>query len=74
MYVHLQKRTENMSNTSFRQRVIDMAVGETITIPVANVKYSTLRCYAYEVGLSENRRYSTHRDKATQTYAITRKS
>ena len=59
---------------SLRQRVVDMAVGETITIPVADARYSTIRFYAYEVGLSENRRYSTHLDRATKTYIITRKS
>lgn len=72
--IFAEKRTRNMNTTPIRKRVIDMEVGETITIPVADARYSTLRCYAYEVGISLDRRYSTHLDRAAETYTITRKS
>jgi hypothetical protein len=61
-----------MENTSFRQRIINLLKGESITIPVDEVGYTTIRGYASDLGFAYNRRYSTHRNRADRTYTITR--
>lgn len=61
-----------MDNTSFRRRVIEMEMGESITIPVTEVGYTTIRGYASDLGFAFNRKYSTHRNKEERTYTITR--
>jgi hypothetical protein len=61
-----------MDNISFRQRVIDMEVGDSITIPVTEVGYTTIRGYASDLGFAYNRRYSAHRNREERTYTITR--
>ena len=61
-----------MENRSFRQRIIDMAEGESITIPVTEVGYTTIRGYASDLGFAYNRKYSTHRDRVNRTHTITR--
>lgn len=57
---------------SFRKRVIDMAVGESITIPVDEVGYTTIRGYASDLGFAYNRKYTTHRNREERTHTITR--
>jgi hypothetical protein len=66
------KDNKNMENKSFRQRVIDMEVGESITIPVEVAGYTTIRGYASDLGFAYNRKYSTHRNRAERTHTITR--
>lgn len=61
-----------MDNRSFRQRIIDMKRGESITIPVEQVGYTTIRGYASDLGFAYKRRYSTHRNREERTYTITR--
>ena len=61
-----------MDKTSFRQRIINMKRGESITIPVEQVGYTTIRGYASDLGFAYKRRYSTHRNRAERTYTITR--
>lgn len=61
-----------MDNISFRQRVIDMEVGDSITIPVEEVGYTTIRGYASDLGFAYKRKYSTHRNRAERTHTITR--
>lgn len=61
-----------MNKTSFRQRIIDMGMGDSITIPVEQVGYTTIRTYASDLGFAYNRRYSTRRNRADRTYTITR--
>ena len=61
-----------MDNTSFRQRIINLLEGESITISVDEVGYTTIRGYASDLGFAYNRRYSTHRNRADRTYTITR--
>jgi len=61
-----------MENTSFRSRVINMEKGESITIPVTEIGYTTVRSYASDLGFAFNRRYSAHRNRAERTYTITR--
>ena len=61
-----------MDNRSFRQRIIDMNRGESITISVEQVGYTTIRGYASDLGFAYKRKYSTHRNRAERTYTITR--
>lgn len=63
-----------METKSFRQRIIDLQVGESLTIPVSEVGYTTIRGYASDLGFAYERIYSTHRDRATRTYTITRRA
>lgn len=61
-----------MENTSFRSMVINMQRGESITIPVTEVGYTTIRGYASDLGFAYNRKYSTRRNREERTYTITR--
>ena len=61
-----------MENTSFRSRIINMEKGESITVPISEVGYTTVRSYASDLGFAFNRRYSAHRNRAERTYTITR--
>lgn len=63
-----------MRNKSFRQRVLDMRVGEKITIPVSENAYTTIRSYASDLGFATGRSYSTKRNREERTYTITRNS
>lgn len=49
-----------------------MEVGESITIPIEEVGYTTIRGYASDLGFAYNRKYSTHRDRVNRTHTITR--
>ena len=66
------KDNKNMDNTSFRKRIIDMQRGESITISVEQIGYTTIRGYASDLGFAYMRRYSTHRNREDRTYTITR--
>lgn len=72
MHKRINKVNKNMENTSFRARVINMEKGESITIPVEEVGYTTIRTYASDLGFAYNRRYSAHRNREERTYTITR--
>lgn len=61
-----------MDNISFRQKVIMMEVGDSITVPVEVVGYTTIRSYANDLGFAYDRKYSTHRNRAERTHTITR--
>lgn len=63
-----------MENKSFRQRVLGLEVGETITIPVSEYAYTTIRSYASDLGFATGRSYSTKRNREERTYTIIRKS
>ena len=49
-----------------------MQRGESITVPVEQVGYTTIRGYASDLGFAYKRKYSTHRNRAERTYTITR--
>lgn len=49
-----------------------MKVGESITIPIEEVGYTTIRGYASDLGFAYNRKYSTHRNRIERTHTITR--
>ena len=63
-----------MASTSLRARIIDMAPGEQITIPVSAYGYTTVRSYASDLGFAYGRIYSSSRNREARTYTITRKS
>lgn len=52
--------------------MISMEVGESLVVPVTKVGYTTVRSYSSDLGFAFDRRYSTHRDRETRTYTITR--
>ena len=66
------KDNKNMDNTSFRKKIIDMQRGESITISVEQIGYTTIRGYASDLGFAYKRRYSTHRNREDRTDTITR--
>lgn len=66
------KDNKNMDNTSFRKKIIDMQRGESITISVEQIGYTTIRGYASDLGFAYKRKYSTHRNREDRTYTITR--
>lgn len=61
-----------MANKSFRQRVLEMRIGEIITIPVVEYSYTTIRSYASDLGFATGRSYSTRRNREERTYSIIR--
>lgn len=61
-----------MKNTSFRQQIIDMEKGDSITISVDVIGYTTIRTYASDLGFAFNRKYSATRNRTNRTYTITR--
>ena len=61
-----------MENQSFRQKIINMQRGDSLTIPVEQVGYTTIRGYASDLGFAYKRKYSTHRNREDRTYTITR--
>lgn len=63
-----------MANKSLRQRVLEMGVGDKITIPVSENSYTTIRSYASDLGFATNRSYSTKRNREGRTYTIIRNS
>lgn len=63
-----------MTNPSLRKRVIDLQVGDSITIPVDSVSDTTIRSYASDLGFLMQRKYSTRRDREARTYTITRQA
>ena len=63
-----------MAKKSLRQSVLDMEVGETITLPVMEHSYTTIRSYASDLGFATGRSYSTKRNREERTYTIIRNS
>lgn len=61
-----------MDKTSFRQVILNMEVGESLTIPVEEIGYTTIRSYASDLGFAYQRKYSTHRNRVERTHTITR--
>ena len=72
MHMLTYKVNKNMDNVSFRKRIINMQRGESITISVEQVGYTTIRGYASDLGFAYKRKYSTHRNREARTYTITR--
>ena len=62
------------TNKSFRASVLEMQVGEVITIPMSLIGYTTIRSYAYELGMAAERKYRTQLNKIDRTYSIIREA
>ena len=62
------------TNNSLRAQVIDLQVGQSITLPLDRYGYTTIRSYASDLGFAFNRKYTTSRNKAERSYTITRVS
>lgn len=63
-----------MAKKSLRQRVLELKVGETIVVPVAEHSYTTIRSYASDLGFATGHSYSTSRNREARTYTIIRNS
>lgn len=61
-----------MKKQSFRKKVMEMQVGETLTISADAVGETTIRGYACDLGWRLNRTYRTHRNREARTYTIER--
>lgn len=61
-------------NKSFRASVLEMQVGEVITIPMTLIGWTTIRSYAYELGIAAERKYRTSLNKKERTYSIIREA
>lgn len=72
MHILTYKGNKNMENRSFRQQIIDMKKGDSITISVEQVGYTTIRGYASDLGFAYKRKYSTRRNREDRTYTIIR--
>lgn len=59
-------------NKSLRARVLALGIGESITISLGDYGYTTIRSYAYELGVGAERKFTTHRDRDARTYTISR--
>lgn len=62
-----------MVKDSLRSRILKMEVGETLTIPIVENGYTTIRGYASDLGFAYKRVYSTSRNREERTYTIIRK-
>jgi len=62
----------NMEKESLRSRVLALAIGESLTVSLADYGYTTIRSYAYELGVGADRKFTTHRDRRERTYTILR--
>lgn len=71
---NLRTNIENNMEKSLWQRVVDMKVGDTFSVPVSGKGFTTLKSYASEIGMIHRRKYSTHLDRESRTYHITRVS
>lgn len=69
--MHKQYR-KDMSKKSFRQQVIELEIGQELTIPVSVVGYTTIRNYASDLGFAYRRKYTTSRNRENRTYTIKR--
>ena len=63
-----------METKSFRQRILDLQVGDVIVIPLDEVGYTTVRSYASDLSFAYQRRYTTHRNRVDRTYTRTREA
>lgn len=59
---------------SLRQKILQMAVGDTLVVPVSENGYTTIRNYASDLGFMTERKYSTSRNREERTYTITRRA
>lgn len=60
------------TNKSLRASILDLAVGESITISLDSYGYTTIRSYASELGFAAQRKFTTARNRENRTNTITR--
>ena len=63
-----------VNSKSLRASILELAVGEELTIPVSLYGYTTIRSYASDLGFAINGKFRTKRNKVARTYTITREA
>jgi hypothetical protein len=62
------------TNKSLRASILDLSVGEQLTIPISLYGYTTIRSYASDLGFAINGKFRTRRNKVDRTYTIIREA
>ena len=63
-----------VNSKSLRASILELAVGEELTIPVSLYGYTTIPSYASDLGFAINGKFRTKRNKVARTYTITREA
>jgi hypothetical protein len=61
-------------NKSLRASILEMGIGEELTIPISLYGYTTIRSYASDLGFAINGKFRTRRNKVDRTYTIIREA
>lgn len=61
-----------MKNESLRNRIIELAQGESITVSIDDYGATTVRSYASDLGYVLRRRFTARRSREDRSYTITR--
>lgn len=61
-----------METESVRKRIVNLALGQSITFSLSDVCYTTLRSYAYNVGVQTGYLYKSSLNRKARTLTITR--
>lgn len=62
------------TNKSLRASILDLGIGEELTIPISLYGYTTIRSYASDLGFAINGKFRTKRNKVDRTYTIIREA
>jgi hypothetical protein len=62
------------TNKSLRASILDLGIGEQLTIPISLYGYTTIRSYASDLGFAINGKFRTRRNKVDRTYTIIREA
>lgn len=62
------------TNKSLRALILELGIGEQLTIPVSLYGYTTIRSYASDLGFAINGKFRTKRNKQDRTYTIIREA
>lgn len=63
-----------LENKSLRASILDLGIGEELTIPISLYGYTTIRSYASDLGFAINGKFRTRRNKVDRTYTIIREA
>lgn len=66
------KKEMEATQTPLLSRVRTMEVGDKIVVPVDAYAYGTVRRYTTDMSFALDRKFTSHLDRATRTYTITR--
>ena len=61
-------------NKSLRASILELGVGEQLTIPVSAYGYTTIRSYASDLGFAIGGKFRVKRNKTERTHTITREA